>query len=201
MMAREHGTGVLLRRALVLGDGSTARVMAEDLARSLDLHVRLAEESQIPIGDAFHTLAGGFDVVLCALAPAEGRRLLRLCLEARILVADASTRIEDALALHDLALAKEATACVGCGRQGLAVLIGRADAECEIEDTRPDGQSIDARVAALMATALARRLLTGDFRGHWGVWTPERLAARVGMAHGILQDLRERGIDVRPGGA
>jgi hypothetical protein len=48
-----------------------------------------------------------------------------------------------------------------------------------------------------VATALARRLLTGDFRGHWGVWTPERLGQREGLAHGILQDLAERGVQSR----
>lgn len=51
-------------------------------------------------------------------------------------------------------------------------------------------------IAALMTTALARRLLTGDFRPHWGIWTPERIAARVGMVHGIRQDLRERGVEL-----
>jgi hypothetical protein len=52
----------------------------------------------------------------------------------------------------------------------------------------------DVRAAALVTAALARRLLTGDFRPHWGIWTPERLLARAGLAHGLREDLRERGV-------
>lgn len=164
---------MLLRRALVLGSGPLAEAMAEDLGQTRDLSVTLAGAADV----------SEFDVVLSAVPPERAAATLRGLIEAKCLVADAGTRFEDALPLDGLAAAKQVAACVSCGSTELARLIAV--------------QGLDVRVAALMTTALARRLLTGDFRPHWGIWTPERLAARVGMAHGIRQDLRERGVELR----
>lgn len=167
-----------LRRALVLGGGELAEAMAEDLGRTRDLSVTLAEAADV----------SEFDVVLSAVPPERAAATLRGLIEAKCLVADAGARVEDALPLDGLAAAKQVAACVGCGSLELARLLAGPG---------PSIEHIDVRVAALMTTALARRLLTGDFRPHWGIWTPERLVARVGMAHGIRQDLRERGVELR----
>jgi lysine 6-dehydrogenase len=53
-----------------------------------------------------------------------------------------------------------------------------------------------SRCTAFVGTAVARRLLTGDFRGQWGVFAPETLGRRPGFLHGILADLEARGIRV-----
>jgi hypothetical protein len=177
---------MLLRRALVLGDGPLASAMAEDLASTRDLSVTsaaaLARQADGGLADQFSDC----DVVLSALPPESAAGALPPLLQARCLVADANARLDDARALHALALEKKLAACVGCG-EGLALLLAGP------------AVAADVRVAALLTTALARRLLTGDFRDHWGIWTPERLVARVGMAHGLRQDLRERGIELRSG--
>ena len=176
-----------MRCAVVLGGGPLSELIVGDLSGAHDLSVTLAQAVDLSDPAAVQALVAPFNVVVSAAPPSLGAATLRAVIAANRLIADASTPVEQALSLEDLAVEMEVAACVVCGSQGLARLLGKPG----------DGQLIDARIAALMATALARRLLTGDFRGHWGVWTPERLATRVGMAHGILQDLRERGIDVR----
>lgn len=181
----------------MLGGGPLAQLVAEDLSRARDVSITLADAVDASDPEAVRALVPQFNVVVSALPPHLGSAALRAVIEANRQIADTSTPVEQALALEDLAIEMEVAACVGCGCSGLQLLIGRSDAALEIAEASARGQPLDARVAALMATALARRLLTGDFRGHWGVWTPEHLATRVGMAHGILQDLRERGIDVR----
>lgn len=53
-----------------------------------------------------------------------------------------------------------------------------------------------SRTTAFVATAVARRMLSGDFRGQSGVFPPEWLGARVGFLHGVLVDLEDRGVRV-----
>lgn len=175
---------MLLRRALVLGDGALASAMLDDLARTRDVRVaRLAGFEGQP-DDVVSRALSEQDVVLSVLPAASAASALQRLLLARQLVADANTRGEEALALDDVAREKKVAACLGCGEELARRLTGAESAN-------------DARVIALLTTALARRLLTGDFRDHWGVWTPERILARVGMAHGLRQDLRERGVALR----
>lgn len=185
---------MLLRRAVVLGCGPLSELIAEDLSRSRDLSVTLARATDLLDSDGLQALVAPFAVVVSAAPPPLGAATLRAVIAANRLIADASTPVEEALSLEDLAVEMEVAACVGCSSQGLKRLLGTPDTALGAGDVPGDGATIDVNTAALMATALARRLLTGDFRGHWGVWTPARLAARVGMAHGILQDLSERGL-------
>jgi len=157
--------------------------MAEDLKRTRDLSVTsaaaLARQADGSLADPFSDC----DVVLSALPAESAAAALQPLLLAKCLVADANARIDDARALQALALEKRLAACVGCGDALARLLAPRA--------------ASDLRVSALLTTALARRLLTGDFRDHWGIWTPEQVVARVGMAHGLRQDLRERGVELR----
>jgi saccharopine dehydrogenase-like NADP-dependent oxidoreductase len=171
---------MLLRRVLVLGEGPLASAMAEDLERTRDLKVtHLTRIEGAPAGALAEQ-----DVVISAIAADAALGTLRRLLEARQLVADSTVRVEEALPLDGLALEQKVAACVACGEPLARLLL--------------DGAGVsEPRVEALLATALARRMLTGDFRDHWGVWTPERILARVGMAHGLRQDLRERGVALR----
>jgi saccharopine dehydrogenase-like NADP-dependent oxidoreductase len=185
---------MFLRKAVVLGDGQVARAMAEDLSRSRQMSVTVAAAAALADSQSVASLVGDFAVVLNALPPDRALGALAATIESNRLIADAGTAGSDARALDQRAVEMEVAACVGCGREGLAALLGRSD--LEISDEHRDLASLDARIAAWMATAWARRLLTGDFRGHWGVWTPERLGARVGMRNAILEDLGGRGIHV-----
>jgi hypothetical protein len=175
---------MFLRRALVLGEGALASAIADDLERTRDLSVTRLAGLERRDDDAVAALLSEQHVVVSALRADDAAAALRRLLEARQLVADANARADDALALDGLALEKTVAACVGCGVELAPHLVG-TDAAAEVH------------VAALVTSALARRLMTGDFRDHWGIWTPERLLARVGMAHGIRQDLRERGVALR----
>lgn len=185
---------MFLRKAVVLGDGAVARIMAEDLGLSREMSVTVVGAARLADSQAIVSLVGDFAVVLNALPRGRALGALAATIEANRLIADAGTAASDARALHDRSVEMEVAACVGCGREGLAALFDRSD--LAIRDESRDLPSLDARIAACMATAWARRLLTGDFRGHWGVWTPERLGARVGMRHAIVKDLGERGIHV-----
>lgn len=167
---------------MVLGKGPLAEAMAADLSREPDLHVTLADASDPARVGALVSDCGA---VLSAAEPRAGAAVLRAVIEANRMVADAVTPVAEAIALHELALRMDVAACVGCDGAGLTRLLG---ARASLAPLSAD------RLPALMAAALARRLLSGDFRGHWGVWAPDRLAARVGLAHGIAQDLRERGV-------
>ena len=160
------------RRALVVGSGTAAATIAEDLARVRDLVVRVASDADT---------AGEQDVVVSAAAPDRAVEVLRGVIEAKCSVADLRAPLQDALALDALAREKEQAVCVRCSE--LARLLGAAPS--------------DERAAALVTAALARRLLTGDFRPHWGLWSPERLLSHPGLAHGIREDLRERGLELR----
>lgn len=204
-------------RALVLGAGRVGEAAALDLlgfyenetevtvadtraerlselARTGSLLTRQLDLSEASrVGD----LVREFNVVVSALPSRLGSGALRATIAANRLVADASAPDADARELDALAVEMEVAACVGCGRDGLARLLGWPGIELRSGPEQGAG-AIDARVAGLMAAAFARRLLTGDFRGHWGVWTPERLGARPGIAHGILAELRQRGIEVVP---
>jgi hypothetical protein len=184
---------MFLRKAVVLGDGPVGRAMAEDLGRSREMSVTVVAASALVEPQAMVSLVGDFGVVLNALPPNQALRALRASIESNRLIADAGTAASAAQALEARAVEMEVAACVGCGRDGLAALLGRT--EITVRDGA-DPASLDSRIAACMATAWARRLLTGDFRGHWGVWTPERLGGRVGMRHAIVKDLGERGIHV-----
>jgi hypothetical protein len=164
---------MLQRRALVLATGELAATMARDLESARDLTVRIAH----PGDAALPALLEHQDVVLSGALPGNAVDLLRRLLEAGRPVADVAAPVDAALACDPLARDRQVAACVGCG--SLAERLSLPASE---------------RVAALMTTAIARRLLTGDFRPHWGIWTPERLLARVGLAHGLREDLRERGI-------
>jgi saccharopine dehydrogenase-like NADP-dependent oxidoreductase len=53
-----------------------------------------------------------------------------------------------------------------------------------------------SRLAGLTAAAVARRIVSGDFRGQWGVFAPEVLGRRLGLLHGVLNDLAARGVRV-----
>ncbi len=185
---------MFLRKAVVLGDGAVARAMAEDLGRSREMSVTVVAASALADSEAVASLVGDFGVVLNALPADRAIGALRATIESNRLIADAGSAAPEVLSLHERAVEMEVAACVGCGREGLAALLGRSSLAISGEDQ--DLASLDARIAAWMATAWARRLLTGDFRGHWGVWTPERLGARVGMRHAILEDLGGRGIHV-----
>lgn len=188
------GLQMFLRKAVVLGDGAVARAMAEDLGASRQMSVTVVAASALADSKSVASLVGDFAVVLNALPRDRALGALAATIESNRLIADAGTAAADARALDQRAVEMEVAACVGCGREGLAALFGR-DAVAVRDESR-ELASLDTRIAACMATAWARRLLTGDFRGHWGVWTPERLGARVGMRHAILKDLGERGIHV-----
>ena len=188
------GLQMFSRKAVVLGDGNVARAMAEDLGRSREMSVSVVAAATLTDSEAVASLVGDFDVVLNALPVDRALGALRATIESKRPIADASTVATEAQGLDARAVEMEVAACVGCGRDGLATLLGRND--LAVSGEGQDLESLDARIAAWMATAWARRLLTGDFRGHWGVWTPERLGARVGMRHAILKDLGGRGIHV-----
>jgi hypothetical protein len=158
------------RRALVIGNGAAASEIAEDLSRVRNLLVGVASDT--------HSSQDGPDIVASAAAPELAADVLRRAIEIKVPVADMHVPLQDALALDSLAREKQQPVCVRCAE--VARLLG----------TAPD----DVRAASLVTAALARRLLTGDFRPHWGIWTPERLLARAGLAHGLREDLRERGI-------
>lgn len=208
-------------RAVVLGAGRVGEAAALDLLGFYENETevtvvdtrpdRLAELArngrlltrQLDVSEPSRVsaLVREFNLVVSALPARLGAAALRATLGANRLVADAATPEAEARALDALAVEMEVAACVGCGRDGLARLLGSAGLEVRAgsgsDPARGSAHAAsDARVAGLMAAAFARRLLTGDFRGHWGVWTPERLAARIGMAHGVVEDLRQRGIDV-----
>lgn len=185
---------MFLRKAVVLGDGEVARAMAEDLGRSREMSVTVVAAATLTDSEAVGSIVGDFGVVLNALPADRALGALRATIESNRLIADAGTPANEAQAFHDRAVEMEVAACVGCGRNGLAALLGRSD--LAVTGDGQDLASLEARIAAWMATSWARRLLTGDFRGHWGVWTPERLGARVGMRHAIVKDLGERGIHV-----
>ena len=178
----------------MLGDGEVARAMAEDLGRSREISVTVVATATLTDSAAVAQLVCDFGVVLNALPGDQALGALRATIESNRLIADAATAETEARAFHELAVEMEVAACVGCGRKGLAALLGRSD--FAVSGDLQDLASLEARIAACMATAWARRLLTGDFRGHWGVWTPERLGARVGMRHAILKDLGGCGIHV-----
>ena len=162
------------RRALVIGSGAAASTIAEDLARVPELVVSVASAD------------GGWqdepDVVVSAAAPELADAVLRRVIATKVPAADLHAPLPDARELDALAREKQQPVCVRCSE--LARLLGAAPA--------------DERAAALVGAALARRLLTGDFRPHWGIWSPERLLARAGLAHGVREDLRERGIELSP---
>ncbi|MGE0452543.1 MAG: saccharopine dehydrogenase NADP-binding domain-containing protein [Vicinamibacteria bacterium] len=202
-------------RALVLGAGRAGEAAALDLLGFYENETavtvadtraeRLSELArrgslltrQIDLSEPRHVgdLVREFDVVVSALPARLGAGALRATIAANRLVADASAPDAEARGLDALAIEMEVAACVGCGKDGLARLLGWSGIELRA-GREADAGVLDARVAGLMAAALARRLLTGDFRGHWGVWTPERLGARAGIAHGILEDLRARGLAI-----
>ncbi len=203
-------------RALVLGAGRAGEAAALDLLgfyenetavtvadtraeRLSELARRGILTRQIDLSEPGRVgdLVREFDVVVSALPARLGGGALRATIAANRLMADASAPDAEARGLDPLAVEMEVAACVGCGRDGLVRLLGWSGIELRAGHEQEAG-AIDARVAGLMAAAFARRLLTGDFRGHWGVWTPERLGARAGIAHGILQDLRARGLAVAP---
>jgi hypothetical protein len=158
------------RRALVIGNVAADAALLEDLSRVPGLLVGVA--SDVP---GSHDAP---DIVASAAAPELAAEVLRRAIEIKVPVADMHAPLQDAMALDGLAREKHQPVCVRCAE--VARLLGAA----------PD----DVRAAALVTAALARRLLTGDFRPHWGIWTPERLLARPGLAHGLREDLRERGI-------
>jgi hypothetical protein len=160
------------RRALVVGSGTAAATVAEDLARVSELVVSLASP------DAAWDEP---DIVVSAAAPELADDVLRRAIASKVPVADMHAPLQDALALDALAREKQQAVCVRCSE--LARLLGAAPS--------------DERAAALVTAALARRLLTGDFRPHWGLWSPEHLLSHPGLAHGIREDLRERGLELR----
>jgi hypothetical protein len=161
--------------ALVVGRGSLAATMAEDLARMREIVVSAASGED---GAALERLLAEQHVLVSAAPPAEAAALLRRATLAKCLSADVEAPLPQALELDALLREKQLTACVGC--RETARQLGYA--------------GHDERAVALVTTALARRLLTGDFRPHWGAWTPGRVLQRTGMAHGIREDLRERGV-------
>ncbi len=176
---------MFLRRTVVLGRGGLASAIAEALRGERDLHVATAPELDLTDARLTRERVAECGVVVSAAPRRLGAAVLRTLIEARRMVADAVTPVAEALPLHERAVARQVAVCLGCDGDGLGRLLGR-----------PAAALGGHRLVAQLAAALARRLLTGDFRGHWGVWTPEQLAGRVGMAHGIAQDLRERGIQV-----
>jgi hypothetical protein len=179
---------MFLRRAVVLGRGELGSAIAEAFASERDLEVTAAPDLDLANEGVTRRRVAECGVVVSAAPRPLAAQVLRAVIEAGRSIADAATPVAEALPFHERAVARQVAVCVGCDSAGLARLLGRDG----VGAPAPDEQ----RLAALMAVSLARRLLTGDFRGHWGVWTPARLADRVGMAHGIAQDLRERGIQV-----
>ena len=164
---------MLVRRVLVIGRGAAAATLAEDLGRASGLAVIAAAGDEADLVRLF----SGHELVASAAAGADAPAVLQRALEAGCGVADLGAPLPETSQLDGLARSKQVVACVRCA--DLAQLIGA-----------PPGE----RAAALLTAALARRLLTGDFRPHWGIWTPGRLAARPGMRHGLREDLRERGL-------
>jgi len=194
MMGLEARRRMFLRRALVLGDGPLGRAIADDLGRSREMSVTVVAAQALGDAAAVAKLVSEFAVVLNALPAPQALSALSATIEANRLIADAVSPVDQARPFDARAVEMEVAACVGCGREGLAALLGR---DPVIGGNGASAAALETHLGAWMATAWARRLLTGDFRGHWGVWTPERLAARVGMRHAVLADLGERGIDVR----
>lgn len=196
-----------MKRAIVLGAGRVGGAAALDLARTPETRVSVADCSPDALAELRETsrepietlavdlsrpgsaasLVEGFNVVVSALPAGLALPALRAVIESNRLVADAGAPVDDAARLDDLAVEMEVAACVGCDVSGLLRIAPALTLHRE-----PPAEE-EAQLAGLLLAALARRLLTGDFRGHWGVWTPERLRARVGMAHGLVADLRKRG--------
>src|SRR5262245_37856823 len=153
---------MLLRRALVVGRGSLAATMVEDLSRERDIVVCSADPGD---GAAIERLLADQHVLVSAAPGDEALAVLRGAAEAKCFAADVDAPLPKALELDVALREKLVTACVGC--RDVARQLGYG------------GE--DERAVALVTTALARRLLTGDFRPHWGAWTPARLLQRTGM--------------------
>jgi hypothetical protein len=196
---------VYTRRAAVLGDGPVADLVVEDLSREADFELRRVSARQHDLGspDVVRAQLEDAQAVISAVPAPQAAHVLRSVLQAKRPCVDVGTEVSEALGLESLTHGRDLSACVGCGIMGVELAIAAARPAAAGVRWSLRGEAAEKteqwgeRVAALMAAALARRVVSGDFRGHPGVWTPERLGRRVGMLHGLLADLKERGIDVR----
>ncbi|USN99127.1 MAG: saccharopine dehydrogenase NADP-binding domain-containing protein [Phycisphaeraceae bacterium] len=117
--------------AIVLGAGMVGSVIAADLARDFEVTVAddrpaslervarradvLTERVDLSDPDTIKKTIAPFDIVCGALASHLGFNALRAVIEAGKPYADISFMPENALDLHDLALANNVTAVVDCG--------------------------------------------------------------------------------------